>query len=558
MKKKIALFLVAMLLGVGLIVSCGGGGDDDDDGNGPGTNPGQNKPAGTQYTVSFDTAGGTPAKIESIKVDAGKSAGASKWPDNPTKDECEFDGWFDAANAEYTASTTITKDVAVTAKWSLRPAKDLGVFTVFGGQASQKGWASIGVEIGADIEWEEITSAKYIVLHTKGGDSTTEFLTSKVIVQGNGNGWAWNSTSISTIDGVTFARADDKDVFIVIEFNKLTGYESFISGTSGKFILEYAGGSMINLGLGLQAGYLSYQTLAKPAGAAELKIGEDVVGFVTETNILGLELPTTYYTVSFDTNGGTPAVAQIKVGSGKSMGVQYPTWVKIDGYEFLGWFGGNAATITVAQQKEDGFDQDSIVATWGTKYDPSTKVTENVTLKAGWIEQDWPVIKKTTKATVNSTGKEWDVNGSTPFKYFIVASKGTSGDGFGGIQFGLQGRITDDDSTKLGQLVRSTGDWTGLSHTAGEIVYFIIDLTQYTKWDDLNKADISWAQFRVNHGEAALGNFQGYIVDNSVQSLTKPDGAGDFGGGPNNKPGSPDDDGFLTGYVTKTLPAELK
>jgi len=104
MKKKIALFLAAALLSVGLIVSCGGG-DDDGDGNGPGTNP--NTPGATEYTVTFDTDGGEPA-IEPIKVKAGTAVGAATWPADPTRDTDVFDGWYEGAN-KFTASTKIEK-----------------------------------------------------------------------------------------------------------------------------------------------------------------------------------------------------------------------------------------------------------------------------------------------------------------------------------------------------------------------------------------------------------------------------------------------------------------
>ena len=174
MKKKIALFLAAALLSVGLIVSCGGGGDDD--GDGPGTTP-----AGTQYTVSFDTDGGTPAKIESIKVDAGKTVGAAKWPDAPKKGDDTFKGWFEGAT-EYKYDSQINKNVALKAKWEAfkwpDPLLDFESFHVLGdftnsnpGDVRQRGW--LFGEGGDDYAF---TNNTWLLVETKASGNMNGFV----------------------------------------------------------------------------------------------------------------------------------------------------------------------------------------------------------------------------------------------------------------------------------------------------------------------------------------------------------------------------------------------
>jgi uncharacterized repeat protein (TIGR02543 family) len=67
------------------------------------------------------------------------------------------------------------------------------------------------------------------------------------------------------------------------------------------------------------------------------------------------------WTVSFDTDGGTPAIASIPVTKGESAGSAWPADPEKDNYDFGGWFDGT------------------------TEYESTTAITANVTLKAKWI-----------------------------------------------------------------------------------------------------------------------------------------------------------------------------
>ncbi|MDR0289978.1 MAG: InlB B-repeat-containing protein [Treponema sp.] len=78
------------------------------------------------YAVTFNTDGGSPSGIGSLKVNAGQSL-ANRLPSPPTKTNYIFGGWFDADNNEYTATTAINSDVALKAKWN--PKGDI-VYTI--------------------------------------------------------------------------------------------------------------------------------------------------------------------------------------------------------------------------------------------------------------------------------------------------------------------------------------------------------------------------------------------------------------------------------------------
>jgi len=75
-------------------------------------------PSLKQFTVTFDTDGGTPVVIGPVTVYYGSSLGES-YPANPKKEGYVFAGWFDKGTMTkpYSASTEITGDADLTAKW---------------------------------------------------------------------------------------------------------------------------------------------------------------------------------------------------------------------------------------------------------------------------------------------------------------------------------------------------------------------------------------------------------------------------------------------------------
>jgi len=484
MKKKIALFLIAALLCAGLIVGCG-------DEKKPEVIPPDDGP--TEYTVTFDTDGGTPATIAPIKVESGKTVGAAKWPDDPSKDGYIFDGWFEGAT-KYEYSTAITKDVTLKAKYSLRPeyALDLGGFTWLNNN-NQKGWRANGTDnVVTDLPIEELKYAKYLVLHTKGGNSDSAFGDISVIIQSNGeSGWPWNSTNIG---GAAFDRTDDN--FIVIDISKIKGGSALSLCSQGKFIIQYYGGGSVDVGLGLEAGYITNKNLsAKPDDAVEFKatVNEEeiVYGYVTADNILGITTPTTFYTVTFNTDGGAPAVPAVKVGEGKSLGVKYPTWVTKDGNDFLGWI--NKTTV----------------------YTASTPVTADITLKALWEEVPLPTFN--TAADITFLGKtnlgtnaigfgSGEYQGNPPLsldlftdsKYLVLAFLGSNAnrDGFGGLQVAVQSSIAPSAWYQT-----NAPDWTSFANRANEFVFVVVPLDNLLQYTTIStNSSLTGAKFVLNSG----------------------------------------------------------
>jgi uncharacterized repeat protein (TIGR02543 family) len=71
-----------------------------------------------QYTVTFDADGGSPA-TQTRTVNSGEAVG-SAMPSDPTRSGDIFGGWYTQQNgggAAFTASTTVTANITVYAKW---------------------------------------------------------------------------------------------------------------------------------------------------------------------------------------------------------------------------------------------------------------------------------------------------------------------------------------------------------------------------------------------------------------------------------------------------------
>jgi uncharacterized repeat protein (TIGR02543 family) len=107
----------------------------------------------TQYTVTFDADGGSPA-TQTKTVASGASIGASNMPANPTKSGYGFDGWYTVANSggsEFTAATTVTGNITVYARWSSgTPNQYTITFDADGGSpATQTKTVANGGSVGA-------------------------------------------------------------------------------------------------------------------------------------------------------------------------------------------------------------------------------------------------------------------------------------------------------------------------------------------------------------------------------------------------------------------------
>ena len=78
-------------------------------------------PTPEQFTVTFDSNGGS--EVPSQAIESGKMA---TMPENPTKNDCEFLGWFADKdfNEIYRFSIPVTKDITLYAKWAEKKTEE--------------------------------------------------------------------------------------------------------------------------------------------------------------------------------------------------------------------------------------------------------------------------------------------------------------------------------------------------------------------------------------------------------------------------------------------------
>ncbi|MDE7372868.1 MAG: InlB B-repeat-containing protein, partial [Clostridia bacterium] len=64
-----------------------------------------------EYTVTFDSDGGSSVDAQTVK-----SGEKAVEPDDPSKDEYDFKGWF-IGETKYDFDTPVTDDITLKAKW---------------------------------------------------------------------------------------------------------------------------------------------------------------------------------------------------------------------------------------------------------------------------------------------------------------------------------------------------------------------------------------------------------------------------------------------------------
>ena len=107
MKKRILTF-AALFASLFLLTSCFGG-------ENPGPDP--DPVVKDEYSVTFDSLGGTAVKYQSVK--AGATAVKPTAPLYVNGEQIkEFLGWYDANGNLYDFSTPVNADITLTAKWS--------------------------------------------------------------------------------------------------------------------------------------------------------------------------------------------------------------------------------------------------------------------------------------------------------------------------------------------------------------------------------------------------------------------------------------------------------
>ena len=318
----------------------------------------------TYYTVSFDSNGGTGSMAAATGVSGDYVLPVCGFTAPNGK---QFKAWS-VGGVEKAAGDTInvTANTTVTAVWE---AVEYNV-TVTGGTAS----------VGAGTPITKATMGTTVTLTAGAAPSGQMF--DKWVVNGVVVADANSATTTFVMPaGNVTAEATYKNIPVVtytVTFNANggTGSMADATGVSGDYVLPVCGFTAPN----------GKQFKAWSVGGVEKAAGDTItVNANTTVTAIWENIPVTYYTVTFDSNGGSAVTAQSIEAGQKATKPADPTK---DGYDFKGW------TLN------------------GSAYDFNTAVNGNITLVATWEQQQVvPTTYTVSFAANGGTGTMADVTG---------------------------------------------------------------------------------------------------------------------------------------------------
>ena len=291
------------------------------------------------YTVSFAANGGTGTMADVTGI-----SGEYTLPENgfTAPDGKQFKAWSVSGTEKAVGDKiTVTANTTVTAIWE---AVEYNV-TVTGGTAS----------VGAGTPITKATMGTTVTLTADPAPSGKMF--DKWVVTGVVVADANNATTTFVMPaGNVTAEATYKDIPVVtytvtFDANGGTGSMAAASGVSGDYVLPVCGFTAPN----------GKQFKAWSVNGSEKAVGDKItVSANTVVTAIWENIPVTYYTVTFDSNGGSAVTAQsIEAGQNATK----PADPTKDGFDFKGW------TLN------------------GSAYDFNTAVNSNITLVAAWDQQ---------------------------------------------------------------------------------------------------------------------------------------------------------------------------
>ena len=239
-----------------------------------------------EVTVTFDANGGQ-CDTTSLDITSGETVSALP---TPIREGFDFLGWFDENGGEFTAETAVTADITVTAKWTSESS---------GGETDQP---TAAFSLSSDVNYPP----KYHI-------ANTSYKLYGTITSLCGN--------MTTVKGGIF-DTDGKMVYgTTVSVNATTFNISQID--------NYI--AFRNLGVGK---YYYRITATNDCGTY------DVINYFFNAVT---EVPT-FFTVTFDANGGQCDITSLEIISGETVSA-LPTPVR-EGFDFLGWFDENGGEFT--------------------------------------------------------------------------------------------------------------------------------------------------------------------------------------------------------------------
>ena len=374
---------------------------------------------GLTHTVTFDSNGGTAVESQQVV-----NSGYASEPSKPTKDGKVFIGWY--TDPELTtkfnfSSIPITSDITLYAKWEDKVVTqyitkiEINNFNpkFHTGMTGDAATDSLTFSYPDDANYSKGNDNRYIKQNGSfiyDNNLTAGAATLMISVYANpfGNNvenpaYDFDEANLNSIEvwinGEKRTDVEVKgynsawrkvDIYIpvtVSEYTSLkytvsfaanggTGSMAAATGVSGDYVLPVCGFTAPN----------GKQFKAWSVGGVEKAAGDTItVNANTTVTAIWENIPVTYYTVTFDSNGGSAVTAQSIEAGQKATKPADPTK---DGYDFKGW------TLN------------------GSAYDFNTAVNGNITLVATWEQQQVvPTTYTVSFAANGGTGTMADVTG---------------------------------------------------------------------------------------------------------------------------------------------------
>ncbi|GHU15133.1 hypothetical protein FACS1894163_00820 [Spirochaetia bacterium] len=322
-------------------------------------------PPPSYYTVTFNKnntdSGSTEADPQTAPVADGGTV--NPLPTQPARTGYTFGGWNTAINGRGTvfdATTTVTGNITVYAKWTIN------TYTV----TFDKNNTDSGSTEASPNTLGPVTHGGTVTLPTQPTRTGYTFADWNTAV--NGSGTVFDATT--TVTGNITVYAQWTINTYTVTFDKNNTDSGSTEGSPNTLGPVTHGGTVTLPAEPARTGYTfaGWNTAADGNGTAF-----DATNVVTATITVYAQWTINTYTVTFDKNGGdtdaSPTSNTTTYGGTVPLPTTDPIW---SGYTFLSWW------------TENGSGGD-----WGTEFDASTPVTEDITVYAKWVIIPSPSLK---------------------------------------------------------------------------------------------------------------------------------------------------------------------